>query len=124
MILFTHNTQYYTCTRFLCMHKILLHAQDFCACTTLLRMHKTLVHAQESCACIRMSCRHNIQFVLHNNEYCSERSDFLVNLHLHSRLRRIQWRIVKSCRTNTYICHVLNFRPKNGRTQIVFTSRQ
>ena len=27
------------CTRFLCMHKILVHAQHSCACTTLLCMH-------------------------------------------------------------------------------------
>ena len=27
------------CTRFLCMHKILVHAQHCCACTTLLCMH-------------------------------------------------------------------------------------
>ena len=106
--------------RFLCMHKILVHAQHSCACTTLLCMHwrgqgpglgpkkaagpvpgpgplpfyKNLVHAQ-----------YTLLF-LHNNKYSSEqfpyqRSDFLVHLHLHSRLRRIQWRIVKFCRTNT-----------------------
>ena len=34
-------------SRILCMHKILVHAQDSCACTTLLCMHNTLVHAQE-----------------------------------------------------------------------------
>ena len=39
----THNT----CTRFLCMHKILVHAQHSCACTTLLCMHNALVHALE-----------------------------------------------------------------------------
>ena len=31
----------------LCMHKILVHAQDSCACTTLLCMRNTLVHALE-----------------------------------------------------------------------------
>ncbi len=46
------------CARFLCMHKILVHAQESCACTTLLCMHKTLVHAQESCACTRFLCMH------------------------------------------------------------------
>ena len=50
---------------------------------------------------------HNPPLWLHNNKYCSEtffpqRFDFLVHLHLHSRLRRIQWAIVKlSC--NKYI---------------------
>ena len=71
--------------RFLCMHKILVHAQDSCACTTLLRIHNTLVHAlegpgtkagaqnktaagparaappvhaQEFCACTRILCMH------------------------------------------------------------------
>jgi len=78
--LYIHNIPYYTCTRFLCMHKILVHAQhSLCmhntlvhaqhsgACTTLLFMrntlvhapflcmHKNLVHAQESCACARIS---------------------------------------------------------------------
>ena len=81
-------------TRFLCMHKILGHAQHCCACTTLLCMHwarepggpgplpfqvpglvsgpwlgpwpsactrvlcmhKNVVHAQESCACTRILC--------------------------------------------------------------------
>ena len=40
--------------------------------------------------------------LLHNNKYCSEifpyqTWDFLVHLHLHSGLRRIQWRIGKFC---------------------------
>ena len=37
--------------RLLCMHKILVHAQDSCACTRFLCMHNTLVHAQYACAC-------------------------------------------------------------------------
>ena len=34
-------------SRFLCLHKILVHAQDSCACTRSLCMHNTLVRAQE-----------------------------------------------------------------------------
>ena len=45
-------------SRFLCMHKILVHAQHSCACTTLLCMHKSVVHAQECCACTRILCMH------------------------------------------------------------------
>ena len=57
MKIYKHNTPYYACTRFLCMHKILVcaqqlvHAQHSCACTRFLCMHNTLVHAQHSCAC-------------------------------------------------------------------------
>ena len=125
------------CTRVLCMHKNLVHAQESCAFLTMLSilvlvrlgtpfvdtrdflcMHKILVHARHSCACTTLLCmhwrgqgprpgpkktaapgllcRHNIPTsFLHNNEYCSEtfpyqRSKFLVHLHLHSRLMRIQ----------------------------------
>ena len=46
------------CTRVLCMHKILVHAQDSCACTRFLCMHEILVHAQDSCACTRFLCMH------------------------------------------------------------------
>ena len=38
------------CTRFMCMHKILVHAQDSCACTKFTRIlcvHKNLVRAQQ-----------------------------------------------------------------------------
>ena len=71
------------CMHTLCMHKNLAHAQESCACTRILCMHKNLLHAQ-----------YTLLFI-HNNKYCSEtfcpqRSDFLVHLHLHSRLRRIQ----------------------------------
>ena len=61
-------------SRFLCMHKILVHAQHFVhaqgrlffcwvpalvpgpnsACTRVLCMHKSVVHARESCACTRI----------------------------------------------------------------------
>ena len=47
------------CTRFLCMHKILVHAQESCACTRTLCMHKILVHAHDSCACTRLLCMHS-----------------------------------------------------------------
>ena len=77
-----------------CMHKSVVHAQECCACTRILCMHENLVHAQY------------LFYSYINDKYCSEtfpyqRSDFLV--HLHSRLRRIQWRIVKFGRTNVYI---------------------
>ena len=72
---------YFQMSRFLCMHKILAHAQHSCACTTLrVRpgaaafllgpglgswplqcMHKSVVHAQESCACARILCMHKNQ---------------------------------------------------------------
>ena len=71
-------------------------------------MHKGVVHAQECCACTRILCMRNIPLLLHNNRYCSEKFqyqtwDFLVHLHLHSRLRRIQRAIVKFCRkTNQF----------------------
>ena len=48
----------WACTRFLRMHKILVHAQESCACTRILCMRKNLVHAQESCACTRFLCMH------------------------------------------------------------------
>ena len=83
------------CTRSLCVHKILVHAQDSCACTTLLCMHNTLVHAQEpglgpkkgagpgpgtgpapfldprpgSCACTKVLCMH--KSVVHAQESCA-----------------------------------------------------
>ena len=41
-------------SRILCMHKILVHAQDSCAWTRTLCMHKILVYAQDSCACTRL----------------------------------------------------------------------
>ena len=54
--------------RFLCMHKILVHAHSFClgplvpgpssACTRVLCMHKSVVHAKEFCACTRILCMH------------------------------------------------------------------
>ena len=63
--LYNHNIPYYACTRFSCMHKILVHAQhSLCmhhtlvhaqhsgACTTLLFMRNTLVHAQDSFLCM------------------------------------------------------------------------
>ena len=65
-------------TRFLCMHKILVHAQECCACMhktalflgpglgpwPLQCMHKSVVHAQECCACTRILCMHkNLDFV-------------------------------------------------------------
>ena len=67
------------CTRFLCMHNALVHAQragpggvffwvlalgpgPSSACTRVLCMHKSVVHAQESCACTRILCKHNIFF--------------------------------------------------------------
>ena len=34
-----NKTVYCACTRFLCMHKILVHAQHSCACTTLFCLH-------------------------------------------------------------------------------------
>ena len=108
--------------------------QDSCACTRFLCMHNTLVHAQHSCACtggaraqgqdpkralaqagpqipnfswyvlVRLFHLCIIHLLcLHNNKYCSEtifpqRSYFLVHLHLHSRQRRIQWVIVNFSR--------------------------
>ena len=40
LLLLCKNTkEYCACTRSLCMHKILVHAQHSCACTTLLCMH-------------------------------------------------------------------------------------
>ena len=88
-----------------CMHKSVVHAQECCACTGISCMHKNPVHAQ-----------YTLLFV-HNNKYCSgtfpyQRSDFLFYLHLHSRLRLIQWRIVKflSCK-----CIIVNFRFYNAR---------
>ena len=109
-------------SRSLCMHKIRVHAQKSCACTRVLCMHKHLVHAPESCACTRISCVYTIlvqtQYtlvLLHHNEYCSEEFpyqtwDVLIHLHLHSRLRRIQWRIVKNCNKHVYICNVVNYK--------------
>ena len=32
------------CTRVLCMHKSVVHAQECCACTRILCLHKNLVH--------------------------------------------------------------------------------
>ena len=104
-------TYVYTQKNLLCIHKrSLVHAQHSCACSgpgnpgardpkrqrsgpRILCMHKNLVHAQ-----------YTLLF-LHNNKYCSEafpyqRWDFLVHLHLHSRLRRIQWHIVIVCCIN------------------------
>ena len=65
-----------------CMHKGVMHAQECCACTRILCMHRNLVHVQ-----------YTLLFL--HNKYCSEtfpyhRSDFLLHLHLHNRLRRIQ----------------------------------
>ena len=64
-------------SRFLCMRKILVHAQHSCACTggapagppalffgpglgpwPLQCMHKSVVHSQECCACTRILCMH------------------------------------------------------------------
>ena len=45
-------------SRFLCVHKILVHAQDSCACKRILCMQNTFVHAQDSCACTRFLCMH------------------------------------------------------------------
>ena len=136
-VLPTGLTQGFACQHscaFMCMHKILVHAQHSCACTTLSCMHwrgagpkkqaaaprrtlffgpglgpwllqcmhKGVVHAQECCACTRILCMHknlvHAQYTLlflHDNKYCSEAFpyqtwDFLVHLHLQSRLRRIQ----------------------------------
>ena len=85
------------------------------AYTRVLCMHKSVVHAQESCACTRILCTHNIPFYSHIiRKYCSEtfpyqRFDCLVHLHLHSRLRRIQWHIVK-CWENINILSILCLR--------------
>ena len=86
------------CTGFLCMHKILVHAQHSCACTTILCMHlrgqgpspgpkekrrpgpccactrvlcmhKNLVHAQESCACTGLLCMH--KNLVHAQDSCA-----------------------------------------------------
>ena len=54
MEMFQSNMYYYVrikkvycaCTRFLCMHKILVHAQHSCACTRVLCIHKSVAHAQ------------------------------------------------------------------------------
>ena len=61
----------FACTRFLCNHKSLVHAQDSCACTRLVVhaqesfectrifcVHKNFVYAQDSCACARFLCMH------------------------------------------------------------------
>ena len=80
------------CTRVLCMHKSVVHAQDSCACTRIL-ISLTRISTFLGTSFPLM---HNTPFVcFHTNKYCSEtflpqRSDFLVYLHLHSRLRRIQ----------------------------------
>jgi len=37
------------CTRTVCMHRHLVHAQDSCACTRILCMHTISVHAQDFC---------------------------------------------------------------------------
>ena len=47
----SENRFSFSCARFLCMHKTLVHAQDSCACTR---------NAQESCACTRFLCMHKI----------------------------------------------------------------
>ena len=98
------------------LYLFLVHAQHSCACTTLLCMHwrgqgprpgpnkksAGVRPAQECCVCARILCVHknlvHAQYTvlfLQNNKHCSEtfpyqRSDFLVHLQLHSRLRRIQ----------------------------------
>ena len=43
---------------------------------------------------------------------------FLVHLHLHSRLRRIQWAIVKFSNTNQYIFYFVNFRLINDKNRV------
>ena len=79
--------------RFLCMHKIFMHAQHSCACTTLLCMHRNQawdpkmalgrsqaldrslvrglvpVHAHECCACTRVLCLH--KNLVHAQESCA-----------------------------------------------------
>ena len=42
---------------------------------------------------------------------------FLVHFDLHSRLRRIQWRIVNLCRTNTYILDFAKCMPQNCKNK-------
>ena len=67
------------CTRFLCMHKILVHAQHSCACTTLLCMHwrgqgPRLGPKKEQprvCACTGILCMHK------NLVICDEFSYFV-----------------------------------------------
>ena len=73
---------------FLCMHKILVHAQHSCACTTLLCLHNTLVQKSArgpargrrffwvlalgpgpSSACTRVLCMH--KNVVHAQECCA-----------------------------------------------------
>ena len=62
-------TKNVTMSRFLCMHKILVHAQESCACTRLLCMQKILVHAQDSCACTKVLCMH--KSLVHAQESCA-----------------------------------------------------
>ena len=81
-----------------CTRVFVVHAQESCACTRILYMHKNLDILYD----FLNFCTYTLLF-LHNNKCCSEtfpyqRSDFLVHLHLHNRLRRIRWRIVNSCR--------------------------
>ena len=45
-----------------------------------------------------------------------QRSDFLIHLHLHSRLRRIQSVVVKLSRTNAATLHFVAFRFSNDPT--------
>ena len=105
-----NKSVYSACTKFFCMHKILVHAQHSCACTTLLCMrwrgqgprpwpNKTntargrtrgvvflgpglgpVVHAQESCACKRILCMHNILFYAYIIIHIAPK-------HFHTRLR-------------------------------------
>ena len=65
-------------TRFLCMHKIFVQAQESCAGTRVLCMHKSAVHAQESRACTRILCTHKNLDICDDLDIFERFSDFLV----------------------------------------------
>ena len=137
LLLCKNKTVYCVYTQIGPTQEILVHAQDSCACTRFLCMHNTLLHAQHSCACTGgakaqgrdpktstctiILCMHknlvHAQYTLlflHYNKYCSETFPyqtwaFLVHLHLHSRLRRIQWAIVLFSCKNQSIYDLINF---------------
>ena len=51
-------------------------------------------------------------------QHFPQRSDFLVHLHLHSGLRRIQWATVKCSHQNVSFFDFVNFRPINDKNNV------
>ena len=62
------------CRRFLCMQKLLVHAQESRTCTRFLFMHKILVDAHKSCAFAQYSCAFTRLLCMHKDPVHAQES--------------------------------------------------